>query len=632
MDSGAGLVLIDSTFRNNSATGGNGGNGNSTSDDGQGRGGAIFVRSGGVLQQQNTTFDSNSAETADSDIAAFGSVSELEKPTITVTAGETAPSEAPVGERQIGVFAIALDSPFPLPLDIAYLLEGTAQSKDYRVSFEPSTVEFTESSFRIPPGVIEVTARVEAVDDDDFDPNETVEFLLTAAEEGDRYQVGTPNSATLTIADNEPEVSFAAASFGSVTEGETGSFVLNLTQPVRRRGGIVVRYEVGGSASGSSDYETLDPPASILIPEGEQTATINVSTFGDDLTEGDETIALTLLDSGAGDGYGASETARTATLTIADATPNFQTGTPGVRIRETGDSTDVVEDGTTDSYSVVLTDAPSDIVEISLASDLAQLQTSTSVLQFDASNWNVPQVVTVEAIADGLVETAAENTSSIAHTVSSADAGYDAIAVEDIAVSITDTVFDAADTAEGLERALEELQVIIERELLAVDLPIMGLLGDSAPGFIDSFKNEIVNAVATAKELTPESLQELLQGKLREIFPATEGGAGPKANVSIDSISTSEVSFNINIGETYELADFSLDADLGLPALGIEIDGRARSQFNYGLNLTFGINKNFGFFVDAGVDEDAGLKKTGLAANVDFSLSDDFSATGNLGF
>jgi len=61
-------------------------------------------------------------------------------------------------------------------------------------------------------------------------------------------------------------------------------------------------------------------------------------------------------------------------------------------------------------------------------------------LTFTPDNWNTPQTVTVTAVDDAIAEDAHSGT--IVHTVTSADARYDGIAVAPFAIDITDN--DAA--------------------------------------------------------------------------------------------------------------------------------------------------------------------------------------------
>ncbi|MEG3911821.1 SBBP repeat-containing protein, partial [Microcoleus sp. w2-18aC6] len=96
-------------------------------------------------------------------------------------------------------------------------------------------------------------------------------------------------------------------------------------------------------------------------------------------------------------------------------------GGPQVKIVESGGSTNVAESGTTDTYTVVLTNQPTANVAIALNTD-SQIQPIAGI-SFTPTNWFVPQTVTVSAVEDSLAETS-PHTGPIAHTAISTDANY----------------------------------------------------------------------------------------------------------------------------------------------------------------------------------------------------------------
>ncbi|MCW6049980.1 SBBP repeat-containing protein [Lyngbya sp. CCAP 1446/10] len=96
-------------------------------------------------------------------------------------------------------------------------------------------------------------------------------------------------------------------------------------------------------------------------------------------------------------------------------------GGPQVKIIESGGSTNVAESGTTDTYTVVLTNQPTANVAIAL-------NTGTEIkpiagLNFTPTNWFLPQTVTVSAVDDTVAETS-PHAGPIAHTAISTDANY----------------------------------------------------------------------------------------------------------------------------------------------------------------------------------------------------------------
>jgi hypothetical protein len=109
--------------------------------------------------------------------------------------------------------------------------------------------------------------------------------------------------------------------------------------------------------------------------------------------------------------------------------------TPSVTIQPTDGSTDVGEDGTTDTYTVVLEAQPTADVTINVSGD-GQVAGAPVSLTFTALNWDTTQSVTVSAVDDDVAE--GNHTGSIGHTATSADTAYDGISVAGVQANIAD--------------------------------------------------------------------------------------------------------------------------------------------------------------------------------------------------
>ena len=120
---------------------------------------------------------------------------------------------------------------------------------------------------------------------------------------------------------------------------------------------------------------------------------------------------------------------------------------PGVSITESGQSTNVVEGGTNDSYQVVLNTVPTSNVVISVSPD-GQLDLGNGAgnavgLLFTPGNALTAQTIFVSANDDAAPE--GNHTGTITHTVASSDFDYDGFAISDITVGITDDDLVGAD-------------------------------------------------------------------------------------------------------------------------------------------------------------------------------------------
>ncbi|NVM75459.1 hypothetical protein FHW83_001239 [Duganella sp. SG902] len=97
----------------------------------------------------------------------------------------------------------------------------------------------------------------------------------------------------------------------------------------------------------------------------------------------------------------------------------------------------LTEGGIAGTYSMVLTQAPEADVKV-VASTSNQLTLARSELTFTADNWNTPQVISVQAVADGATE--GTHDATVTHTISSADIHYNVIAPVSVSATISDGV------------------------------------------------------------------------------------------------------------------------------------------------------------------------------------------------
>ena len=109
---------------------------------------------------------------------------------------------------------------------------------------------------------------------------------------------------------------------------------------------------------------------------------------------------------------------------------------PAVVVDETGGSTEISEDGSTDTFSVYLQAEPANAVTVTCTFATNQLDLSSTQLVFTVWNYANAQTVTVSAVDDALVEGTHEVT--ITNTSTSTDGNYDGIAVSNVVVSVTD--------------------------------------------------------------------------------------------------------------------------------------------------------------------------------------------------
>ncbi|MEG4235475.1 calcium-binding protein [Microcoleus sp. Pol11C3] len=233
-------------------------------------------------------------------------------------------------------------------------------------------------------------------------------------------------------------------------------------------------------------------------------------------------------------------------------------------------------------------------------------------------------------------------------------------------VNIDNVSFNWGQTLQGLERSLTQLQDSLNQKLLEVKLPILGELKDVIPAdsnalnFLNTVKDSTIdelklvssrslqstltsliqdsldgnfNSEALGAKLTSQFSQNFsqevarnLQQALKKYFPSKKlFGFLDLPSLSVLGKGTpDDINLQISLDRNYQFPDVNLSGDLGLPALGLDVNGKAQSKFDGNLSLGFGVNKDFGFYVDT--------NQTKLDANVEAGLDNNFNAKGQLGF
>ena len=188
-------------------------------------------------------------------------------------------------------------------LSVSYAAGGTASNGSDYVSIG--------SSVSIPANQTTAVVTITPAADNLVEGTETVVVSLAADA---AYNVGTPASATVNIADDPAVVTIVATdAAASETGPDTGTFTFTRTGGDLAEG-LIVTNSISGSAVETGDYQNLQPNFSFAV--NSSTHTISVTPIADAVVEGDEAVVLTINESAQ---YNVG-TPGSATVTIADGT------------------------------------------------------------------------------------------------------------------------------------------------------------------------------------------------------------------------------------------------------------------------------------------------------------------------
>ena len=206
-----------------------------------------------------------------------------------------------------GQFTVTLSSPSSTNTLISLSVGGTASGGvDY------ASLPFNAT---IVAGQTTAVIDVAVLDDSIFEGNETVEVTLLGIASGEAgISVGSANTATVNIVDDELGQTVSITAIDGSEGGTDGQFTVTLSSPSSTN--TLISLSVGGTASGGVDYASL--PFIVTIGAGQTTATIDVAVLDDLIVEGNETVEVTLVGIVSGDSGISVGSANTATVVITD--------------------------------------------------------------------------------------------------------------------------------------------------------------------------------------------------------------------------------------------------------------------------------------------------------------------------
>ncbi|NJC49813.1 UNVERIFIED_ORG: uncharacterized protein YhjY with autotransporter beta-barrel domain [Xanthomonas campestris] len=215
-------------------------------------------------------------------------------PTASIT---VSPSSVPEDGAANLIYTVSLDQAAQSAVSVAFSVGGSATSgTDYAAVSSPLTIPAGQTSGTI---IINPTA------DTTIEPDETVVISLAA---GSGYSVGSPNSATGTIAnDDQPSLSINDVSVNEGNAGTTNAtFTVSLSQPAGAGGVSFDIATADGTATAGVDYVASSLTGQ-TIPAGSSSATFTVLVNGDTLSEPNETFFVNVSNvtgASVGDGQG----------------------------------------------------------------------------------------------------------------------------------------------------------------------------------------------------------------------------------------------------------------------------------------------------------------------------------------
>jgi len=196
--------------------------------------------------------------------------------------------EGSTTNAEYALFRITLSEPNntggPVTVDYEFSAGTATEDDDY----------FVVSTAVIADGASSTNLLINPVDDSLVEGDETVVLTITGID-SDSYSIGTPDTDTVTIIDNDIfeasiESTTATARESPLTEGV---FTVDVDKVNATGAPLEIEYTVSGTADEGDDFSALS--GTVLIEEGESTGVVTLTPINDTDIESNETVVLTLV-------------------------------------------------------------------------------------------------------------------------------------------------------------------------------------------------------------------------------------------------------------------------------------------------------------------------------------------------
>ncbi len=338
-------------------------------------------------------------------------------------------------------FTVVLDS---RPTGDVTLALSSSDLSEGRVA--PQSLTFTAQNWGT-ARTVTVTGQDDAVADGD----QAYEIVTAAAVSTDAAYSGR-DAADIRVTNEDDDATGVTLSEGAIRVAETGgSATYTVVLDAEPTGDVTVT-----PTSSDPGAATVAPVLTFTAGNWDQPQTVTVTGVNDAIDNAGDARRATLSHAVAGGGYDAVAAADVAVTVVDDDSAGVTISVPGVDAMEVpAVRVTAAGDGNTATYTIVLDTEPTGDVTVTPSSSDTGAATVSGPLTFTARNWNVAQPVTVTGVNAAIgnpgetrsdtihhkvvgarYDATNERRATISHAV--AGGGYSAVAVADVAVTVTD--------------------------------------------------------------------------------------------------------------------------------------------------------------------------------------------------
>jgi hypothetical protein len=192
---------------------------------------------------------------------------------------------------------------------------------------------------------------------------------------------------------------------------------------------------------------------------------------------------------------------------------------------------------------------------------------------------------------------------------------------------------------DGLDLFLGYVEDGLDGEVFGVSIPLIGKSLQGGAEIVGSFRETVL---ARLRALTTQTDQAVRQVLFEALGPAGVNlllDRDGDLDVDLEDVQVvadaNRIQFNIRLGRQPSVLSVPLAFDMGIPGLGIEVDGNVQTKLGWSFDLGLGVSRASGFYFDTSALDELkvdlevtapGLSATGRLAFLELEVTDDPSA------
>jgi len=186
-----------------------------------------------------------------------------------------------------------------------------------------------------------------------------------------------------------------------------------------------------------------------------------------------------------------------------------------------------------------------------------------------------------------------------------------------------DLINNLGGVIDGIDFVLVGVQDVLSSRVLNQAFPMIGAQLTSAVTFVEDIRTDVIQKLrdrfgeslnSTASVIRQALFEVVGPGGLDFLRDADEDGVITQDDILVefsdtdgDGSNDDQIDVAMVLGQQATLVDVPIDFDLGLPALGLSVDGQVQLSLGFVWNLAFGVSRDDGFYLNVAAPAELAL-------------------------